>query len=727
MPRIPILKLGSSVASPPARLTTYWPALSIEGLHLGIDNIRHDVWLSPSFCKAAGSHIGNLIAKYGGVESVMSADSGQLSSPGRGLSKFLPALTKRNADFKPLLLEVHKAVLNRAKAEGNLAIDLLGRAAILKFLRSELSTQFGHVLERCRATLKGYEGVRQHKALEYRETVASFQIAKKNILRQAGQELFRILREIERETLAATRRSLFGEKLGADYQVFLTQLIFLEEGRDSYLQAEHYVLIGGFENDLDSMGNIRALAFEFLKSVSPEAAANDAVLLDGWLSAPENAHQLVGTGDPNERECQDRLQAWADLLEREKLLDLALAAYEVVPLFPEFTPLLDPQQLKYSLVFRKELARVEKLVEDHGRLSLNNLINAATRLTQTTNAQRAKVAARFLRDFMCYYRDLRRLDVLNLALEKINLITSQRLRELSKLNGTLYEFVLAEEKKEDSERPVVRHVIVKADIRDSSRVTRSLLERGMNPASYFSLNFYDPVNKLLAKYGATKVFVEGDAIILAILEHDHEPALAVSRACVLAREMMEIVGGYNHLLQRAGFPALELGIGISYQSSAPTYLLDGEHRIMISDALNESDRLSACDKRMRNAMSGTSVPFNIYEFRSSASVDQESMKYNVGGIRINEAAFVRLQEEISLVTCTLDFPRLWGSEEASFHSGLVPVGSDIFRRIVVRATRIPLVETETLNLTCWTDTRMYEVCVSPAVYDAVEKTAAASK
>ena len=121
----------------------------------------------------------------------------------------------------------------------------------------------------------------------------------------------------------------------------------------------------------------------------------------------------------------------------------------------------------------------------------------------------------------------------------------------------------------------------------------------MNPASYFSLNFYDPVNKLLAKYRATKVFVEGDAIILALLEPEGDSGLTVSRACVLAREMMEIVGGYNHLLQRSGLPALELGIGISYQNSAPTYLLDGEHRIMISDALNESDRLSSCDKRMR--------------------------------------------------------------------------------------------------------------------------------
>jgi class 3 adenylate cyclase len=311
-------------------------------------------------------------------------------------------------------------------------------------------------------------------------------------------------------------------------------------------------------------------------------------------------------------------------------------------------------------------------------------------------------------------------------LQKVNLIGSERLAELSKLNGTLYDFPLAEEETSQDEKPIIRHVILKADVRDSSRVTRSLLQRDMNPASYFSLNFYDPVNKLLAKYGATKVFVEGDAIILAILEREGAASLAVAQACVLAREMLEIVGGYNHLLQRAALPALELGIGISYQDSAPMHLLDGEHRIMISDALNESDRLSSCEKRIRKAMEGMAVPFNIYEFRSGENTAAESMKYNVGGIRISEAAFARLREEISLNPCQMDFPRLWGSEEVSFFTGLVPVGSDVFRRIVVRASRIPFVETANFNLTQWSESPLYEVCTNPAVYDAVEKKAAAA-
>lgn len=727
VPRIPILKLGSAEPPPePPRLASYDPVLSLDGLQLGIDNLRHDVWLSPSVSKAVADHISNLIAKYGNVENVMAADPGLSTGANRNvLGKLAPGVGK-NPDLKQLLHDLHKCLLNRAKARGDLRIDVLGRAAIIKFLRSELNHQYTHVLERCRVILKGYEGVRQQKALEYRETVASYLIGKKHILRQLGQELFRILRQIERETLATMRRSFFGENQTADYQVFMNRLIFLEEGRDSCLQAEHYVLIGGFENDPDSVGNVRALICEFLKTVVPEAESADSSVFQGWLSAPENAFELVGTGEPGERAQKQRLQVWAELLERENLLDLALAAYEVVPWFREFTPLIDPQQLKYALVIRKDRERVEKLVEAHGKLSLQKLTTAAARVSQATSAQRVKLAARFLRDFLLYYRDLRRLELLNGALEKINLITSERLSELSKLNGTLYDVLLPEEAKSDQEKPILRHVILKADVRDSSRVTRSLLDRGMNPASYFSLNFYDPVTKLLEKYGASKVFVEGDAIILAILEREGDPALSVSRACVLAREMVEIVGGYNHLLQRAGLPALELGIGISYQNSPPTYLLDGEHRIMISDALNESDRLSACDRRVRQTMAGLAVPFNAYEFRDSAKPDSEPIRYNVGGIRINEAAFRRMGEEISMSACSIPYPRLWGSEEASFYRGLVPVGSDVFRGVVVRASRIPRVETSGFNFIEWTDMLLYEVCTKPAIYNAIEQTMAAT-
>ncbi len=739
MPRIPIFRLGRSAEEAlPPQLGSYTPKLTLEGLQLGVDNLRHDVHLSPKFVEQARLQMARLIMRHGDMEGLLAAENADRpagnhfigSTP---LGKAQPAKAGAS-ELKPLLAELHVSALNRAKASENLSVDVLARAAIIKFLRVELNSQFAQVLERGRMMLKSYEGVRQQKALEYRERVASFQVAKKIILRKTGQELFRILREIEKETLARMRRSLFGNHSEVEYKLFLNPLVFTEDGCDTYLNAEHYVMLGNFDRDPDRFSNVRRVVRDFLLSLNLGPQAQDEAVIDGWLNVPENAHELVGGGQPDEathegRSQKARLQAWVECLEREKLMDHVIASYEVVPLLAEYSPRINAQQLKNGLISREERDRVEKLIQEHSKLSAQSLYAAMVRVAACRGSERAKMAARFLRDFLRYHRDLRRLEALNSTMDSGNLIGNWKIRELSAMNGTLYEFLLPEEQK-PSEDKVLRHVILKADIRDSSRLTRSLLEQGMNPASYFSLNFYDPVNKLLAKYGARKVFVEGDAIIVALLEHEGEAPLAVSRACVLAREIIDIVRGYNHLLERAGLPALELGTGISFQDSAPMYLMDGDQQIMISDALNESDRLSSCNKRVRKAIAGVEGPFNVYAFQTVKDADAgESpedfiLKYNLNGIRMSEAAFQRLQQEISLEPCQLDLPKLWGSEDFKLQSGLVPVGNEIFKKILVRSSRIPQIDPHKFSLQHWTESRYYEICSNPAIYAMLEGKAA---
>jgi len=463
------------------------------------------------------------------------------------------------------------------------------------------------------------------------------------------------------------------------------------------------------------------------------ATGRDESTLDSWFNVPENAQELVGSGTADDSGPQKgRLSAWLELLEREKLMEQVVASYEAVPLLAEYSPQINAQQLKNALVSDEERDRVEKLIHDQGRLSSKSLNAAASRVASCRGSERAKMAARFLRDFLRYHRDFRSLETLNSALDSVNLIGNQKMRELSAMNGTLYEFLLPDEQKPVEEK-VLRHVVIKADVRDSSRLTKSLLERGMNPASYFSLNFYDPVNKLLPKYGASKVFLEGDAIILAILEHEGEPESAVGRACVLAREIVEIVRGYNQIVERAGLPKLELGVGISFQDSAPMYLMDGEDRIMISDALNESDRLSSCNKRVRKTVEQMGSPFNVYAFQTagateaSESPDDFIMNYNLNGIRMNEAAFRKLQQEVAVETCKLDLPQLWGTEAFQLYTALVPLGNDIFRKIVVRASRIPHIDPASFSLEDWTERKYYEVCANPAVYAPAEAKAATGK
>src|SRR5579863_2021304 len=741
MPRIPLFSFGhEEQEAVPPRLNGFTPFLTLEGLQLGVDNLRHDVLLSPKFATQTRAQIARLIIRHGDVEGLLAAEAPQPRQGGHFIgSQSAPKVNAKTtgSELKPLLAEVHSAALNRAKAEGNPSLDVLARVAIIKFLRIELGLQFAQILERCRMTLKSYEGIRAQKALEYRERVAAFQVAKKVILRKTGQELFRTLREIEKETLARTRRSLFGSSQDEQYKLFLNPLIFTADGCDAYVNAEQYVMLGNFDRDPDRFTNVRRIAYEFLQSLNLGLEADPERAINAWLNVPENAQELIGSGTPDdsspeERAQKTRLTAWLGLLDREKLMEYVVASYEAVPLVAEYSPRINAQQLKNALISREERTRVEKLIVEQGRVSRDSLQAAVQRVASCKGAERGKVAARFLRDFMRYHRDLRNLEALRSAMDNVNLIANEKMRQLSSMNGTLYEFLLPEEQK-PSEEKVLRHVIIKADVRDSSRLTRSLLERGMNPASYFSLNFYDPVNKLLSKYGATKVFLEGDAIILTILERDGEPPLAVGRASVLAREIIEIVRGYNQLLERAGLPGIELGVGISFQDSAPMYLMDGEQRIMISDALNESDRLSSCSKRVRKSMKTMETPFNVYAFQTVSDADVEDspddfiLKYNLNGIRISEAAFQRLKQEISLELSPLDLPKAWEGEEFHLWSGMVPVGNDIFRKIVVRGSRMPQIDPHNFSVQLWTERWFYEICSNSAIDAKLESKATAGK
>jgi class 3 adenylate cyclase len=744
MPRIPIFRLGGAPEKPELpNLAASTPFVSLEGLTVGVDNLRHDVVLSAKVVEQARGQITRLICRHGELEGLLGGEASQPTQAPSWLRNQLgkPAKPKNDpGEWKSALTDLQVASLNRAKKEYKLSVDLLCRLAVTKFLRTEMNQQFAQVVERCRVLLKSYDNTRQLRAHEYHEKLASFQVRKKIILRKTGQEIFETLREVEKSTLARTRRSLFGEETNGGsyftYPLFLNRLLFSEDGRDDYLCAEHYVMLGNWDRDADRYGRMREIVSGFLRSLYGEETSAETI--DSWMNVPENARELVGTGTPEDStkgvEQEERLAAWVRLLEDEHVMENVIASYYVVPLLSEYAPRINPQQLKNALIDRTDCDRVERMIQEGGKLSPNSLYAAVAKVASCRGAERAKVAARFLGDFFHYHRDLRRLETLNAALDSVNLVGNERLQELSRVNGTLYEFLLPEEQAETDSDRVLRHAVLKADVRDSTRLTRTMMEKGLNPASYFSLNFYDPVNKLLDKYGAQKVFLEGDAIILAILEKEGEPGLAVSRMCVLAREIIEIVRGYNELMQRSGMPQLELGVGITLQESAPLYLMDGEHQIMISEALNESDRLSSCNKRARKVMEPQAGPFHVYAFQA-AEVDADgnpedvTLSFNLSGIRMNEAAFRKLQKEITLEPLKVRLPASLASSdkgEYKLFSATVPVDREIFRKIVVRESRIPRIDSADFSVKGWTDRLYYEVCTDPGIYAALEKRKGAS-
>ncbi|MDR3763850.1 MAG: hypothetical protein P4M01_07115 [Acidobacteriota bacterium] len=715
-------------------MSHYVPELTLTGLMAGVDNIRPDVYLSDKFASLACGYLKGLIEQVGDVQPLTRVQELNPfgSSPyGRAHIKYdaLPAAAvDYPVEFKQALAALQLAALRRAREEGDIKIDLLFRVALLRFLRFELTHQFNVVLDLCRDKLKRRdEHALERQQVELRDRFLKFQVNKREVLRKAAQDVLSTMAEVERESVVSTRQSLFGTREAAAYEVLANRLIFPDSVSDAFIRAENYALFGGFDRDPDLFDRmvVHAKAFYHELGLSKDNAEAESV-----LRVPDNAKALMFSGlsedSPRAKAQKSISQHWVSMLEEAGVMDYVLAAYEVVPILGEYAHIVSPQQLKCALVLKAEMKQVEDvLLMRDSRLSLDKLHQAAGRVRAAGAPERLRAAGRYLIDLSRFFRDVSKMRVLDAALEAVNLLANERLRELSEINGTLYQFRLPEEEKKTEQR-IADHVVLKADVRDSTRLTRTMMERGLNPASFFSLNFFTPVNKLLPRYGAEKVFIEGDAIILAILENEGQGNFAVARTCVMAREMLNIVSAYNSASTERGLPPLEIGIGIAFQASAPLFLMDGASRIMISEALNLSDRLSACHKKARHHLRDFKSLFNVFVFQTAGdeavagAVEDFLLNYNVGGIHLPRAAFEKLASEISLETREAEMIMPWGSDRVRFHRGLVPVSPGVFHPILVREGRAAQVDVNDFHVIRFAEHVYYEVCTNPELLARME-------
>lgn len=260
----------------------------------------------------------------------------------------------------------------------------------------------------------------------------------------------------------------------------------------------------------------------------------------------------------------------------------------------------------------------------------------------------------FLRHFALFRRDLKQAYFAHAAMRRIHLLVRPEDIELSRRNGSLIEFPLRQELKPGQQR-IRNHVIIKADVRGSTTMTGELRKRNLNPASHFSLNFFEPINKLLEHYGAKKVFIEGDAVILSIFEYEDTPYqwLCVAHACGLARKILQVVDDQNVKNRQTGLPELELGLGIAFSDEAPAFLYDEGREIMISPAINRADQLSSCSAAVRGSNYGRRLGRGVMvlapepEEQVNKVASDKLIRYNVNGIELDVPAYYKLKSELS--------------------------------------------------------------------------------
>src|SRR6476646_3634849 len=122
MPRIPIFKLGRARDQIlPPQLGSYTPKLTMDDLQLGVDNLRHDVHLSPRFVEQARLRIARLIVRHGDMDGLLAVE-GLESKAGNHFVGSMARLQPSKAnpsELKSLLADLHVSALNRAKAAEN--------------------------------------------------------------------------------------------------------------------------------------------------------------------------------------------------------------------------------------------------------------------------------------------------------------------------------------------------------------------------------------------------------------------------------------------------------------------------------------------------------------------------------------------------------------------------------------------------------------------------------
>ena len=739
---------------------------SLDRLVLGVDNIRCDVYLSPTFVSATRKIVSRLVTRHAGV-----AKTGEDAKHVNWV--------KEVDSYKQLYGQIMRDAVNKSKGRREVQVEYLAQAAVTKMLLEEIRSQYENLVGRLKKAVRKSELAEHNDLTEGPKLNSKLQrilLEKDAILQQVGKEICGFWTEVELKDVLPMHEAVFGPRTSFYLDVINNPVLHADQpDSDIFLISEYDVVLGRRVEDPDKYETLLFFIRRLLnhidlmdpsakghsvdqrldipdlpdKEVAPEAyrAYSQKIeeilkyhgnmdLLLNWQRTKGDLRELKKKeGDDHEiatlkkriRDQKRILDFFYRQFRNDGLLDRLVAAYEMQPEYLEYCPPLIPQQIIQYLiaprsrkVIRNRLKRMKQMY--NRSFSLNPLNKKIKAMEQMTAAKRKAYLIRFVSAFARYHRDKSNADLFLDSFQRVHLANEEKVILLSRENNTLFEFLLPHEQAAEK-APIINHVVIKADVRGSTDITYQMNERGLNPASYFSLNFFDPISEILSEYDANKIFIEGDAIILSIFERKDTPSgwYAVARACGMALNMLIIIQRYNEKSKKYMLPILELGIGISYLEKAPAFLFDANNRIMISPAINHADRLSSCSKTGRKLLVEKKSPFSLYVFQTrsdeelAATADDLYTRYNVNGIELSAPGFEKLSHEIDLKVLKNDFDDPLG-QKFNLYTGKFPTQSGRYQRLILREAQIPVVNPTTLKTVEITSRKYYEVCTHPKLY-----------
>jgi len=745
-------------------LKRYQVAYSLDRLVFGVDNIHIDVHISPQIYNALKRTASLLMIKHSQSEDYF--------------EEYKREFCEIEKDtLRHVCTDVLLDGINRAKSAAEVQIDFLGQTALAKLFLEEIENQYKYLVAHFEPLVRIYQlspKYDQDEVFIIKNKLAEIKRHHNQIIRLVGEELLYLLANINAKKLRNMRETHFIPKDILPDNYFINPILHTNNPTDDFFLIEEYVLLGQRSEDPDNYSNIKLILRElFSKTDLGQENINDdnsmavnegsvqinehfsdaeANIFDSWIMESGNIDRMFNYFDSRElsekakienqsedilKKLKEKIQTQRNLFnifyrkfKKSHLLKQIVAAFEMKSVYGRYCPPMAPRQIREFLVdfwSRISIARQQKRLKSFYSedLNLTPLHKTVKRINGISTTGKKQYLLMFLKQFSRYHRDIYNFRIIKDAMDSINLVTEEKIILLSRENHSLFEFLIPDERIKE-EKPIANHVIIKADIRGSIAINHTMRNKGLNPASYFSLNFFDPISAVLSEYGASKVFIEGDAIILSIFEKEDTAQInySVARACGLAIRILQIVCSYNENNKEHNLPVLELGIGICYSQGPPAFLFDGDSRIMISQAINQADRMSSCDKLLHKIFKSQNDVFNLFVFENESeeiietASDDFTYRYNVNGIELNEDGFNKITKEINLQIFT--FPSE-NDENIKLYIGKVPLANGNYQRIAIREAIIHKLQPDSLDVTGKISKKYYEVCTHHKIYDFIDK------
>ncbi len=735
------------------RVAATW-TLDTSRLKKGIDNYHTDVRISPRFTASLKKIVSSLVAE---------ATSPERSKSAREAHNFEPI----RSDY----LDMMTLLIHRIKTDLSLEEIQILEFALIKHVLEVVRGQLDELISSVKARASELRDRGSTESLGVNQRLVWLQRNYDAALLSVNRQIFTHLQRVDSRHLRSLREQYLGAPEHDAMDVLDSAMLLTADLAGAAFLTEQYRLwaSGDMESEDSGFGSLNSELEELLAQALPEfhmlplrtapveadpelydalggllqtqkfmgIAANQKSRVEEqfcWFDDPANIRELFGVDRYpmllQHARSSSGLSAWWRLRKQSRrmvrILDRISGRLARRGLFK---PLIASQQV--SKVWNAALAErfdprllcqffggqipLRKLIDQAGKKALPDTLlekieQGCEEVKKQASGHGRRNTALILEDISRYRLHLKYYRFAHRCFNRLKILKHPDDIALSREAGTLYTLFTATER-EDVDVRMVRHCIMKADVRGSLKVTQELLSRGLNPASYFSTRFFSPINRILDSFSAQKVFIEGDAIILSFPEYEQEPQqwFSVARACGLAREMLRLVHINNRYSRQMDLPPLELGIGICHSDEPPRFLFDEDKPIMISSAIGQADRLSSCSWKLREHLDP--APFNVAVYRLAyAEQDpdekgQQVIRYNVNGILLEEAAFEKLGKEIQLRQTSLDI----NGEAVIFHVGRYPDKLGQVRDLVVRQARIELWSGEAALADARSQRSFYEV------------------